>query len=181
MKRVSTCISEAQRIAALQSYQVLDTPRDDALDDIVDTIRTLLHVPIAFIGFVDSDRQWFKAQRGIDISETVREVAFCSHTIMSTDPLVIQDTTLDERFCRNPFVVGEPQIRFYLGVPIVAPGGEVIGTVCALDTVARQAKNSEVKVMRFFARQALWLMELHRYRLEATKASDETHVWQMAS
>ena len=159
-------ITESSRIASLLSYRILDTPPDAGFEDIVDAARRLLSVPIALVSLVDTDRQWFKARRGCDPSEVSRELAICAHAILTSEPMVVPDTLRDPRFCDNPLVVGEPQVRFYLGVPIITPGGERIGTVCALDTLPREARYSDVKIMKFLARQTERLLELHQLRLE---------------
>lgn len=158
--------TESARIASLHSYRILDTPTDAGFEDIVDAVRRSLRVPIALVSLVDTDRQWFKARRGIDPTETSRELAFCAYAILGSDPMVVEDTLKDERFCGHPFVVGVPHIRFYLGVPILTPGGEKIGTVCAIDTVPQIPCHSDLKIMRFLARQTERLLELHRLKLE---------------
>ena len=160
----NNAVTERQRVSVLRSYEILDTPPDASFDDMVDVVRAVLRVPIAYISLVDSDRQWFKSRRGIDIQETSRESSICTHALLSTEPLVIEDTLDDERFRSNPYVAGPPGIRFYLGAPILAAHGAIVGTLCALDTEPRRARQTEVKLMRALARQTDCLLELHRLR-----------------
>jgi len=95
-------------------------------------------VPIAYISLVDENRQWFKSCRGIATSETSRDAAFCAHVIFLREPLIIPDTLLDDRFAHNPFVTGEPGVRFYAGFPLFAENGSCLGTLCMVDTRPRQ-------------------------------------------
>jgi GAF domain-containing protein len=165
---------EASRLATLQSYKILDTAPDEGFYDIVDAVRTCLDVPMAFVSLVDADRQWFKAHRGLSLFETPRDVSFCGHAIMGASPFVIPDTLKDERFCDNPLVVSDPYIRFYIGVPLIVPGGEAIGTLCAFDTTPRAESHHDVSIMRLLARQTVRLLELHKMSVERFEARQRT-------
>src|SRR5688500_12264172 len=105
---------EAQRLAALHRYEILDTPPEQALDDITRLAAHVSDTPLALITFVDSHRQWFKSRIGFEVTETAREFAFCAHAIARPDEtLVVRDALADERFRDNPLVTESPGIRFY--------------------------------------------------------------------
>ena len=130
---------EAERLNVLQSFDVLDTPAEDVFDIICDLASNALKCPIAAVSLIDADRQWFKASVGLAQNEIPRNVAFCAHTIMSKEPLVVMDTTLDKRFEKNPLVTGAANIRFYAGAPICTPSGHILGTVFVFDTRPRDS------------------------------------------
>ncbi|GEP07670.1 GAF domain-containing hybrid sensor histidine kinase/response regulator [Methylobacterium oxalidis] len=130
---------EQRRLRALEGYCILDTPAEESFDRVVALARALFDVPVAFVSFVDEHRQWLKARQNLDVSETPRAIAFCSHTIRSPSVLVVPDATRDPRFLDNPLVTGGPKIRFYAGAPITAAGGERLGAVCLIDFVSRPA------------------------------------------
>jgi GAF domain-containing protein len=99
----------------------------------------LFDAPMAALSIIDRDRMWFAARIGIDSPETSRAASFCAHAILNpTEPLVIADTTRDERFEGNPFVQAEPGVRFYVGKSVLGPNGLPLGTLCALDTRPRE-------------------------------------------
>lgn len=125
--------SEAQRLAVLRSFAVLDTGPDADLDDLTRLVGRHFDVPIAFLTLVDQSRQWFKSRFGLDIAETPRALAFCAHTIMGARPLIILDAAHDSRFAGNPLVTGDPRIRFYAGAPLVTGAGFKLGTLCLID------------------------------------------------
>lgn len=104
---------EHARIKALADLHILDTPAEPGFDDAVLVATQLCDVPIALVSLVDGHRQWFKAAAGVNLTETPREVSFCSHAVGGTDLLIIEDATLDARVADNPLVTGEPFIRFY--------------------------------------------------------------------
>ena len=129
--------NEHDRLEALYKLDVLDSETDDDLDRITKLVSKHLQVPICLVSLIDKNRQWFKACYGVVEKETHRDIAFCAHTILHTDILVVPDTTIDERFKNNPLVTGEHNVRFYAGAPIQSVDGYNLGTLCVLDTEAR--------------------------------------------
>ncbi len=125
--------NEKSRLKDLFESGLLDTPQEDDFDEIVKLASMLCNTSISLITLVDSNRQWFKAKVGIDIVETERDVSFCAHAILQDQLFEVPDTLDDIRFSDNPFVVNDPSIRFYAGVPLVASSGSRLGTLCVLD------------------------------------------------
>lgn len=159
---------EAARLSALQRMAVLDTPREAAFDKVTSLVRAVLHVPISAVSLIDRDRQWFKAVEGLTIRETPRSVSFCAHAIRHRTPFVVPDAELDERFRLNPLVRGAPNIRAYLGVPLVTPDGYNLGALCAIDRIPRPFSPREIELMQGFA--ALVVDQLELRRVAATDA-----------
>ncbi|MBC7281162.1 diguanylate cyclase [Hoeflea sp.] len=124
---------EAERVAKLRSYEILDSLPEETYERITRLTARILDMPAAMISLVDGDRQWFKAQVGGDRSDVPRELSFCSHTICQNGVFVVEDASRDPKFLDNPFVTQHPHIRFYAGAPLRASGGLNIGTLCVLD------------------------------------------------
>ncbi len=95
-------------------------------------------MPTALISLVDVDRQWFLSRVGLDVCETSRDAAFCGHTLLSRETMVVEDTHSDPRFADNPLVLGEPHIRFYAGALIRDSIGLPLGTLCLIDQTPRR-------------------------------------------
>ena len=155
-------VNEVARLAALNRYGVLDTPAEQAFDDITTVAAALCNVPIAVITLVDEHRQWFKAVVGLEgETETPRSVAFCAHAILEPDHILeVPDALDDPRFARNPLVLGEPNIRFYAGAPLVSPDGQALGTLCVIDRVPRHLSTRERTALASLARQVVAQLEL---------------------
>lgn len=139
--------NEKERLVTLHSLSLLDTPREPAFDRITRIATRTLNVPMALVTLIDENRQWFKSCIGLDGSETPRDVAFCAHAILQDAPTVVSDTTLDERFADNPFVVGEPKVRFYAGIPICSTSGHQLGTFCIVDTKPRTLSQDDINTL----------------------------------
>lgn len=128
-----TTNKEKARLEKLHQLMVLDTPPEALFDEIVNLVSQVCGTPIALIGFIDENRQWFKANIGLEtIKETHRDLAFSTIAGLENQLIEVSDTTLDARFSASPFVTGYPHIRFYAGVPLVMPTGENVGNICII-------------------------------------------------
>ena len=154
--------NEVQRCAALRSYAVLDTPPESAFDDLVELACAMCNVPIAVISLVDGRRQWFKAKRGLRMNETPRDISLSSDAILQNELFIVPDTHADPRFADNPLVIGYPKIRFYAAAPLATETGEVIGTLCVIDTEPRTITEAQQNNLRRLARQVMANFELRR-------------------
>jgi diguanylate cyclase (GGDEF)-like protein len=128
---------EQRRLEALHRYEALDTPPKEGFDRVTTLAAEVFDVPIALVNLVSKDRQFSKSCYGIDVRNVDRQVSFCTHTIQSDDVMVVLDTKTDPRFVDNPYVLGDPRIRFYAGAPLRAPSGENIGALCIIDEEPR--------------------------------------------
>ncbi|MBM5793068.1 MAG: sensor domain-containing phosphodiesterase [Cyanobacteria bacterium K_DeepCast_0m_m1_088] len=154
--------NDAARLQELRSYGVLDSPDEQAFDDIGALVRDIAATPIGIISLVDENRQWFKSCIGLDAKETPRNISFCGHTILQRTPLIINDALEDPRFCDNPLVIQEPHIRFYAGFPLISSNGLALGSLCAVDQQPRQLNDSQIQALERLARLAVRQMELKR-------------------
>ncbi|MEO8376750.1 MAG: ATP-binding protein [Candidatus Sumerlaeota bacterium] len=170
--------NEAERLAALASYDILDTPPEKEFDDVARLASHICNTPICMVSLIDANRQWFKANIGpVDATETSRDLAICGYTILSDELCVVPDTAADPRFFDNPFVTGDyPQVRFYAGAPLVTGTGIRLGSLCVIDTKARDLTQEQRESLSALGRQVVQLFELRRTsrRLqEALKAKEE--------
>ncbi len=158
--------NERGRLAALRSYEILDTDEEEAFNALTRAAAQICNVPIALISLVDKDRQWFKSALGLpaEVRETPREAAFCAHAIHGTGPLVVPDASADPRFHDNPLVLGDPGIRMYAGHPLVNAEGYGLGTLCVIDRQARELTAAQRGALESLAQAAMALLEARRTR-----------------
>jgi signal transduction histidine kinase len=155
--------NEAERLKALLAYDILDTLPERVFDDLARLASTLCGTPIAAVSLVDSERQWFKASVGLDVSETPREVSFCAHAILEGDRVLeVPDATLDPRFADNPLVTGDFHLRLYAGAPLVSPTGAPLGALCVIDREARPLTPGQRDGLAILAREVVAQLELRR-------------------
>jgi diguanylate cyclase (GGDEF)-like protein/PAS domain S-box-containing protein len=157
---------EAARLAALRRYAVLDTPRESAFDDLTMLAAEVCGVPMALVGLMDADRQWFKSKVGLDVCSTAREVTFCTYAMARPEILVVPDAAEDPRFADNPMVTGGLRIRSYAGVPLIDEDGYTLGTLCVLDVVPRQLTERQLVLLAAIGRQVLAQLSLRRKAID---------------
>ena len=147
-------LDEARRIAALRALNILDTPPEERFDRLTRLAKGLFGVPVALLGLIDENRQWFKSRIGLEVPEIPRDISFCGHAILGDGIFLIPDAARDERFHDNLLVKHEPRIRFYAGCPLAAPDGSKLGTLCLIDRVAREFSDDDLALLRELAHMA---------------------------
>jgi PAS domain S-box-containing protein len=168
--------TEASRLTALLSYDVLDTPPEPQFDDIVQLARALCRTPVALVSLVSIDRQWFKARAGFDAHETPLNQSVCAHAIKEREILVIADLTQDERTKANPLVTGPPHIRFYAGAVLRTPEGEALGALCVIDDKPRPGglAPEQLDALLALARQTMMMLHYRRALANRDRAISRT-------
>jgi len=168
--------NEAYRLAALDSYRVLDSEPEPAFDRITRLTQSTFDVPMVAISLIDPTRQWFKSSIGLENRETTREDSFCGHAIAGSGVMQVPDAMEDVRFRGSPLVVGTPNIRFYAGAPLITPEGFQIGTLCILDRRPRAAlTEAELGVLKDLAALAISELELRKAGLDAARRAQIGH------
>jgi two-component sensor histidine kinase len=168
---------ESDRLAALRSYRILDTPAEPVFDDLVRLAAQVCQTPIALITLIDDRRQWFKAEIGLGLRETPLDLSICAQAILQPALFVVPDAAQDPRFNGNPLVTGEPHLRFYAGALLTTPDGLPLGTICVLDRGPRDLSEEQGFALTTLAEQVMSQLELRRAvaeRDEALAASRRT-------
>ena len=165
--------NEAERLAVLRGYQILDTAPDREFDLITALAARICDTPIALISLVDERRQWFKSNIGLNVSETNRNVAFCGHAILQREVLHVSDAKMDKRFADNPLVTGDPHIRFYAGAPLVTENGLALGTVCVIDQKPRTLTKEQRESLTLLGQLAMSLLDFRKQLREISKVASE--------
>lgn len=166
-------LNETARLQALHRYKILDTDPEKSFDDLTILASHICQTPVALISLIDSDRQWFKSKHGVNLTETPREVSFCSVAIQQPDLFVVPDASKDPRFSSNPFVVSDPKIRFYAGAPFTSSDGYPLGTLCVVDVVPRALTPSQEAALLALSRQVQAQFELRKNLIELRVALAE--------
>lgn len=171
---VSRAVNDDRRNAVLRELEVLDTPADPDFDRVTRLAASLMGAPVAFVTFVEAERQWFKSCFGIEVQEMPTCLSFCAHTIAAGNVVtVVPDASADPRFADNPLVTGEYNIRFYAGAPIMISGAP-IGTLCVFDKIPRphieEAQLEQLQALTALASSMFAMKEENRTGLRAQAA-----------
>ncbi len=153
---------QAALLAALRSYDILDTPREADFDELVELAAAICGTPISVVNLIDEHRQWFKAETGLGVRETPLETSICSHAILEESFVEISDTQLDPRMAGNGLVSGDQGLRFYAGALLKTPEGLPLGTLCVLDYQPRVLTDFQKRSLQVLARQVMTQLDLRR-------------------
>ena len=153
--------NEKERLQELIRYEVLYTQYEEDFDQIVQLASAICKTPISTITLLDFNKQWFKAKIGIENTEGDRDISFCGHAIVQDEAImIVNDALADQRFIDNPLVLGDPNIRFYAGYPLVSPSGYKLGTLCVIDRVPRSLTPEQELTLKTLGNQVVKLFEL---------------------
>lgn len=166
MKNPPLPVDELDRIKALDRYCVMDSPRESTFDGITKLASEICNAPISLVSLLDSDRQWFKSRVGLDAVETPRNISFCQFAIMGNDIYEITNALENELFSKNPLVTGDPNIRFYAGVPLKDEDGYKLGTLCVIDREPKKLTNLQKDSLRLLANQVVALLTLRKRNID---------------
>jgi sigma-B regulation protein RsbU (phosphoserine phosphatase) len=165
---------EADRLAAVLRYEILDTPPDGAFDRITALAARLLGTPISIVSVVDTDRIWFKSRHGLpDVEQIGRDPGLCASAILGTGPWIVGDAANDPRTLANPLVAGSFGLRFYAGVPLTTGEGHNLGTLCVIGKEPRSISAEEVAVLEGLAGLVMDQLELRLRAREVVRAEGE--------
>ncbi len=163
--------NEIDRIAAVETYQITDTPPEVSYDDIAELAAGICQCPVGMINIIADSHEWLKAKYGLppNLSCLPRGTA-CSTAICQSDLLTVPDLTKDERFAHHAAVKGDPNFRFYSGMPLINNEGYALGTVCVFDFEPREPTFEQSEALRRLSRQTMAQLELRRKLIELSGA-----------
>lgn len=158
-------VHDPARLAALRERHLLDTPAEDAFDQITAKAAGLLQAPVAMVSLVDDQRQFLKSITGTlepwgTLRETPLSHSICRHVVDSAGPLVIGNLETHQ------LIHDEPQLRdlkiaAYAGVPIRTPEGAVLGSLCVIDRSPRAWSPEQVATLERLASSVGEAIESH--------------------
>jgi len=163
---------ENERLQLLCSYAILDTLPEKDYDNLAKLAAEICGTPISLVTLLDDNRQWFKSNYGLEMSQTPKEFAFCAHAIKDdTKILMVEDARKDIRFKGNPLVEDEPHIVFYAGVPLRGADGLPLGTLCVIDHQPKRLSENQIRALNILSNQVMNLLELRKKKMQLEMAN----------
>jgi class 3 adenylate cyclase len=169
--------NDAERVAAVRCYDILETDAEDPYDDITELAAVLTGCPVAYISIFDDSRSWLKSSYGLPPNRPPRprELSLCSPTICQSDLLIVPDLSQNPRYADLPAVTDPPHAKFYCAMPLINKDGYALGTLCVWDTQLRELSPDQQQGMRRLARLVLELLESRRRMLTLAEENQHRH------
>lgn len=158
--------NEDERLKELQRLRFHEWGAGAALDQLCAIASRMLETPIALVSLVDRNETIFAGKTGLDADRISREIAFCAHTIMASQPLIVEDAGSDPRFFKNPLVTESPKVRAYLGIPLETSHGFRVGALCAVDRTPRSFKECDVQTLTNLSQIVVSILSSYRMTLD---------------
>ena len=155
-----TAVIDEKWMEETQSAELADMPPEHELQQAVELAAEICGAPMSLVSLLDDHWQTVLASVGLRVKQVRRDITVCHHTMEKNDLLVIDDMMMDMRFAGHPMVTGDPEIRFYAGLPLTAPNGRAIGTLCVIDVKPRRLTRTQEQALRVLANQIKTSMEL---------------------
>ena len=170
-------IDDKDRIKKLKEFEVLNEKEEPAFSRLTQLVKMFFDVPMVTITFIDEDTQYLKSPLGLgEVCTTSRDIAICNYTLTGNDVFIVPDLAADERFIPNPFVCGEPFLRFYAGAPIILVEDQQtyrLGSLCLIDIKPHfDFDDKKTKLLEQFATMAGDALQLQRKQRSAKHANE---------
>jgi hypothetical protein len=173
--------NENRRLEAVRKTGVMDVAREELFLIYTELAKEISNMPVSYTGLIDEKRQYMLCHIGLpeDRPESPRERTFCQFALNSTDPIIVEDCSKDERFKNHPVVTGDPYVKFYGGFPLVTQGGLILGTLCVVDTeLGKKLDNNQIKLIQKLAARLAHQLETQgdQREITASRAIDMLNV-----
>ena len=174
MKKPEIPENEKERLEELKEYSILDTLPEQEYEEITHLASYISETPISLITLIDENRQWFKSHLGLEIKQSSRNDSFCAHAINDKDNIfIVPDSRKDDRFHDNPWVLKDPKVIFYAGIPLISSNGYPLGTLCVIDSQPRELNDKQLKALKALSNQLTKLFEKRKQSIQLEKLNKE--------
>jgi len=165
-------INEEARLAALERYDLLDTPPEGAFDRITSLASRVLGMPVSTVSIVDRDRIWFKSHHGVDAEQVGRDPGLCARVVETGRTIAVPDGQADPIACGNPLMAGDASFRSYLGVPLMSSDGYALGSLSVLGFEPRRFTPVEIEILESLGAMVTHEMDIRRATRRASLQQD---------
>ena len=164
--------NEVRRLEAVRKTGVMDVANEELFLIYTELAKEISNMPVSYTGLIDEERQYMLCHVGLSKDRpdsAPREKTFCQFALNSTDPILVEDCSKDERFKNHPVVTGDPYVKFYGGFPLVTQSGLILGTLCVVDTeLGKKLDNNQITLIQKLAARLAHQLETQGDQREIT-------------
>ena len=164
--------NEIRRLEAVRKTGVMDVANEELFMIYTELAKEISNMPVSYTGLIDEERQYMLCNVGLSKdrpNSAPRERTFCQFALNSTDPIIIEDCSKDERLKNHPAVTNDPFVKFYGGFPLVTQAGLILGTLCVVDyELGKRLDENQTKLIQKLAARLAHQLETQGDQREIT-------------
>ncbi len=152
---------ELDRLTTLADYDIDYSKDFEDLDDLSKLAAHISGTPISLINLIGANTQWSISEYGMDQNQISRKDSICDYTIHEKEYLELSDLHKSDNFKDKPYVAGDPNLKYYFGVPLKTKNGVSIGAVCVMDKENHSFSPEKIEMFKIIADEVMRRLE-HR-------------------
>ncbi|MFU8802375.1 MAG: GAF domain-containing protein [Bradymonadaceae bacterium] len=135
---VETPSTEEERLELIGRWRLEELVEDAFFDAIAATAARICDAPTGLVSIITRDRQCNVGKFGFEQATVPRESSICSHVMTNRRVMIVEDTREDVVFANTSPVTVSPDIRFYVGIPLLIDNRIAVGALSIIDTKPRR-------------------------------------------
>ena len=147
--------NEEERLWALSEFDIDYTEVSQVFKDLVLLAAKITKTEVSLVNLIDSYTQWSVSNHGLPIEQMDRTESVCQYTIATDDYFEVKALSKDERFKENTYVVGEPKLDYYFGVPLTTDDGYNLGALCVMDKTAKDLSPENIELLKIIGKEVV--------------------------
>ncbi|MFN1835449.1 GAF domain-containing sensor histidine kinase [Balneola sp. MJW-20] len=150
---------ELDRLIKLTEMDLDYSDLSKYLDDLTLLAARISGTKISMINLIDTYTQWTISNQGFDVDQMPREESVCQYTLLEEGEMLVEDLSADERFKERSYVTSDPNLRYYLGIPLSNDDGLPVGTLCLMDSEKKSIAPEKVELIKLVAKEVVRRLE----------------------
>lgn len=155
--------NEDDRVWALAEYDIDYSDVSSLLKDLVELAAKIAGTQISLVNLIDTYTQWSVANFGLPIEQMKREDSVCQYTILNNDEFEVKSLSSDDRFKDKFYVVDNPNLEYYFGIPLATADGHNLGALCVMDTKSKELSPEKVELLKIVAKEVVNRLSTIKY------------------
>lgn len=151
-----------ERLLSLSEFDLDYLDHQETFKDLAKLAAKVAGTSISLVNLIDSLTQWSISNYGLDLDQMLREDSVCQYTIMEAEHFEVLDLSEDNRFKDKFYVTGDPNVRYYYGVPLKTGNGVQIGALCVLDKEPKLLDPEKVELIKIIADEIVGRLKTHK-------------------
>lgn len=155
-------MNERERLESLINFNILEKMPESELEPLVKAASQIAHCPVGVLSINEEQRHLIKSKTGLSIYDMQSDFDFCQIVFRKQSFYEIPDAYQHPEMSKSLMVVGQPNFRYFGGIPLITPEGHSIGSLCVIDHFPKQLNAEQIAGIKAIAEQIILLLKLRK-------------------